>query len=666
MGREQRVIYSYGPFIGVLPHPAERAQLQTVLRSNGPGLIDYRLQAASIEERVTEYDQEIGKLQSLLSKMVADRTILQKYAIACRSEISGPIQRLLDDILLRIFEFFCAFQPARMGYRAFDVLDHSLLRSLAQVCADWRSLIMDSPGLWAKIGMMDSFGIFPDRRMVPFASSALERSGTAPLHICISMQGSDFGSGLLSSLLPSAFTQSSGGSILELFAQHSHRWKKAMISIGENSRAVAQALTLAKGQFPLLETLYITALPDECDCFEFAPALTDITLQHPIPPNPKLPWWQLRSLAYAGLRRGTDVPQVKSQLSRCPQITTLWFRNVFLEAPRAYTSPPPPLPAIVSDVHTLGLSIFPDVEAGHGESHGFIALLGCITLRRARALVLQAEHDEPFLWSQPAFVAFSARSSLHATLRSLEISDVMISAGQLLECLSSLPRLESLSISDPCPTSYDYIEDYGYNRALAMFPVDDTLLRGLTYSRLVPQLHSFACKTFMQFEESNYLDFVSSRGRRGRNVDGPFQSSILYYQHATVSPVLREGLSKLALQKVLISRLERDYLGTVWPSASKLDPNDLTAPIRGRLGDDSDASYSDGDEEYSESDEDRDEQVPTPQAYLPDNLAKSPTTRARARALSGPPPAKSEFSSKYLPWKLRTRSETRRKSRPNF
>ncbi|KAF7338757.1 hypothetical protein MSAN_02198100 [Mycena sanguinolenta] len=600
MEREQRVTYSYGPFSGVLPHPAERAQLHTVLRSNGPGLIDYRLQAASIEERVAEYDQEIGKVQSLLNKMVTDRTILQKYAVACLG-VSGPIQRLLDDILLRIFGFSCAFQPARMTYQArFDVLDHSLLRSLAQVCTDWRSLIMDSPALWAKIGM-GSFGLFLDRRMIPFASLALERSGTAPLHICICTHGSGFGSGLFSSLrssiLPPEFTQNPGPSILELFAQHSHRWKKAMISIGESGQAVAQGLTLVEN-FPLLETLHIAALPDECDRFESAPALTDITLEHPIPPNPKLPWRQLRSFTYAGLRRVTDVTKVKSQLSLCPQITTLWFHNVFLESPRPYTTPPPPLPAIVSDSHTLGISIFPDVEACHGESHGFIALLGCITLRRAHTLVLQAEHDEPFLWSQSAFLAFSARSALHTTLRALEISDVMICAEQLLECLSGLPSLESLSISDPCPTSYNYIDGYGYNSALAMFPVNDTLLRGLTWTPgshpLVPQLHSFACKTFMQFEESNYLDFVRSRVAPERNADGPFQSSVLYYLHATVSPILTEGLSKLALQKVLISRLERDYLGTAWPQSSKLDPNDLSAPIKGRLDCDSAASYSDG------------------------------------------------------------------------
>ncbi|KAF7338752.1 hypothetical protein MSAN_02197600 [Mycena sanguinolenta] len=200
----------------------------------------------------------------------------------------------------------------------------------------------------------------------------------------------------------------------------------------------------------------------------------------------------------------------------------------FLEAPRPYTSQPPALPAIVSNVHTLGISLFPDTEM-YEESYGFVALLGCFTLRQARTLVLQSEHGrDPIGWSQSAFLAFSARSSLHATLRSLEISGVMISAEQLLACLSTLPSLESLSISDPCPMSYGYIEGYGYNRALVMFP-HCPQGKQLSRFRLLPPL----------------------------NTDGPFQSSILYYQRATVDPVLAEA----------------------WPRASKLDPNDLSAPL---------------------------------------------------------------------------------------
>ncbi|KAJ6469400.1 hypothetical protein C8R45DRAFT_1016923 [Mycena sanguinolenta] len=467
-------------------------------------------------------------------------------------------------MLLQIFKFFSAFPPPAyendwdgMPYTARVGSMYYLLRYLGQVCVSWRDLVMETT-----------------TRMMQLASLALERSAIAPLNICI--RGLDFDA-------------TSGGPVLELLTRHSHRWKEAMIWANEEgSQAVAQALALADGNFPLLESLYISGLPNGDDFFERAPHLTELTLEHPIPPDPALPWQQLRSLTYTGLCEPTDISIVADQLSRCPQITRLSFHGLSI----AHSSPSLgayALPAIVSDVHALRIGLFPDAEVNE-ESPSFVALLGCITLRQACTLRLESEHGQsPFGWSQTAFLAFSTRSSLHDTLRTLGISNVMITADQLLECLSGLPRVEALSISDPCPSSYDYFE-YGFTETLALFPVDNALLHGLTWTpksdTLVPQLHSFACKTFMQFEESNYLDFVSSRVGPGRNVDGPFQSSILHYQHATVSPVLASGLFELVLQKVLRSRLEHDHSGAAWPHASKLDPNNLSKPPTIQLRDD--------------------------------------------------------------------------------
>jgi len=83
------------------------------------------------------------------------------------------------------------------------------------------------------------------------------------------------------------------------------------------------------------------------------------------------------------------------------------------------------------------------------------------------------------------------------------------------------------------------------------------------------RLHSFDCITFMQFEASSYLDFIASRVGPGRNADGPFQSSILYYRRITANPLLAQRLSEFVLRKELMSRLERDYLGSVWPQEHK-------------------------------------------------------------------------------------------------
>jgi hypothetical protein len=70
----------------------------------------------------------------------------------------------------------------------------------------------------------------------------------------------------------------------------------------------------------------------------------------------------------------------------------------------------------------------------------------------------------------------------------------------------------------------------------------------------------------MQFEESSYVVFISSRVGPGRNADGPFESSILYSRgkgatvEAPLAKRLSVRLSQFVLRKELGSRIERDDL----------------------------------------------------------------------------------------------------------
>ncbi|KAJ7323001.1 hypothetical protein DFH08DRAFT_941716 [Mycena albidolilacea] len=264
-----------------------------------------------------------------------------------------------------------------------------------------------------------------------------------------------------------------------------------------------QVSDVRKGHFPLLERLLVDGVPVDHDLFQFSPRLAELTLE------------------------AHDFPAVVS--------------------------------AVVSAVHSLAINFC------HGISLGFVKFLGCITLRRARVLLLKTEHTfYPVCWPQTAFLAFSTRSSLHDTLlRVLEIFNLAISGDQLVECLAGLPRVEILSVSDP--NHWDAVPD---NRQLL---INDDLLRGLTWTSdtglaLVPQLHSFACDTFMQFEESSYVGFISSSVGPGRNADGPFESSILYSRgkgatvEAPLAKHLSVRLSQFVLRKELRSRIERDDL----------------------------------------------------------------------------------------------------------
>jgi hypothetical protein len=141
----------------------------------------------------------------------------------------------------------------------------------------------------------------------------------------------------------------------------------------------------------------------------------------------------LCSVTFNRLPGQDDIARAVLQLCRCPQITRLPFYRPRIPQKSVFGFPAPTardFPAVVSDVHS------PAINFCHGVSLGFVKFLGCITLRRARVLLLKTEHTyHPVCWSQTAFLAFSTRSSLHDTLRVLEIFNLAIFGDQLVACL---------------------------------------------------------------------------------------------------------------------------------------------------------------------------------------------------------------------------------------
>ncbi|KAJ7018560.1 hypothetical protein C8F04DRAFT_381817 [Mycena alexandri] len=567
----ERNTYSYGPFLPRrLPDSLERAGLLTILRSNGRcapsnGPVDYGRQSAPTLAKVAEYDIEIAKVQAILTRMREDRSILQYHANGCAS-VSAPIRRLPDEMLLEIFHLCSPLQHPTYyddwrEYYEDDPLSkvqratprYRYLLQLAQVCASWRSLIMDSPALWAKIEV--DFTHLVNRReysadepilateILGISRVFLERSALAPLQI--HLRGHNFG------LVPY-------GPVLDSMVRQSHRWTHAKIWPGAY-RGDFAAFASVRGNLALLESLHVSNLRNDCDFFEFAPRLTELTLEEPIPSHPKLPWGQIRTLSYARLF-SDELNYALSHLSHCTQLAKLVILRLYISA----RDDPFILPPLISDVQSLALG-FTSESDYDTESPIVSELLGCFTLRRAHTLHFETENS-PLPWHHTAFLALCSRSSLHDTLRTLEIDNLAISAAQLLECLSALPRLETLSISDPNPYPSSYRNAIAENPE--KFLVTDILLRGLTLNPdsedLVPHLHTFDCKTFMQFEHRSYLDFIASRVGPGRNAAGPFQSSILYFRDIQVNPLLEEGLAEFVLRQQLRSRFESDRLNALW------------------------------------------------------------------------------------------------------
>ncbi|KAJ7034524.1 hypothetical protein C8F04DRAFT_1183070 [Mycena alexandri] len=214
--------------------------------------------------QVEEYDVEIAKY----------------HADACHS-ISAPIRRLPDEMMLQIFHLCSPLKHLASygdwGYLFFDAdanLKTEHIAHLAQVCATWRSLVLDSPTLWSTIELDFEYMIPLSNRNNAGEILALARSLIALLQIWIDRYTFSF-----------------------------------------------KELAPSKGKYPLLQTLHISRLPEDCDFFEIAPRLTAVTLESPFPAHPKLPWEQLRSLSYSDLDT-KDLPIALAQVSRCPQLTS--------------------------------------------------------------------------------------------------------------------------------------------------------------------------------------------------------------------------------------------------------------------------------------------------------------------------------------------------------
>ncbi|KAJ7274925.1 hypothetical protein C8J57DRAFT_1224482 [Mycena rebaudengoi] len=146
-------------------------------------------------------------------------------------------------------------------------------------------------------------------------------------------------------------------------------------------------------------------------------------------------------------------------------------------------------------------------------------------------------------WPHPQSLAFFSRSSLSRSLKVLEIPYVVITEADLAECLSELPALEHLAISD-----HNAWEVYHHL-------ITDSLFQRLTWtsdpSCLVPRLNFLSCRTRLIFHDAVFLQFVLSRVAPGRNSSGPFKVTLLYYDgdERELDVGVQQQLQELKLQK---------------------------------------------------------------------------------------------------------------------
>ncbi|KAJ7687693.1 hypothetical protein B0H17DRAFT_1332327 [Mycena rosella] len=484
----------------LLPDPSTSRQIRELLRSNSPPPYHIPFTISALSDELARYDARIEALREELAGLEAARAALKAYYDDCGA-LLAPIRRLPSELLVKIFgllsteenESRTAFPTSSSA--AIFRLSQAHLLVLSRVCSRFHTLVINTSTLWNTIWLDSIMWHKPrDRnRMLFLLGRMIERGGNCLLNV---------------------FIQNTSGApydaALKLLAEHSERWRTANILCPYDDM---RYLSLAKGNLAHLKTLSLSCWGPSSNIgiFELAPNLRSITVNNGTsshwPAFVALPnsfFLRLRSVRISEILEGAlgevSSTSVLSRLSPMTKVTLKSISTCMVDG---------------SDIEPVTSSI----SALAIESDQFSANLRRTIAKIIQSLTLPAlqelelvSTDFPDLvfWPHTEFLALSARSSFHNHLRSLQLLHCIIEGAELIECLSGLPLLESLAISDR----------RGVNDSTHQPLITDSLLAQLTlapgHPSAVPRLHVFQCRSLLQFDNQVFINFLLSRVQEGR------------------------------------------------------------------------------------------------------------------------------------------------------
>ncbi|KAF7375356.1 F-box domain-containing protein [Mycena sanguinolenta] len=376
-------------------------------------------------------------------------------------------------------------------------LAHAPLLIVARVCRKWRSIAMGTSLLWCDIELDSVLWASPAQRRTAFAvlESTLTRGGNSPLNITLTQRDH-----------PIPFR------VFSTLAAHSQRWE----TFSCPSHLIG-AFSSIQDRLPRLQWLHLGISQYEPGSLDYwnspsLPSLTSLILGGEILGQDmrNLPLEQLRQFECGAIDQ-SNMKNVMSLMPRLSPGTEFRFLVHQLDEPEDWAE----IERVTSNISIFYLHLLGDFNVDYSLKV-LECVLDAITLPCLTQFVLESLEYPccPLLWSHRAFLALCARSSFDCTLRTLEIYDVHITEAQLVECLSHLPSLERLAISDHQPIApISARAGVGANEVL----VTDTLLAKLTHTAdsdapsLVPRLSSLGCQTLMHFDDRALLALVVSR-----------------------------------------------------------------------------------------------------------------------------------------------------------
>ncbi|KAJ7274910.1 hypothetical protein C8J57DRAFT_1466790 [Mycena rebaudengoi] len=523
-----------------LPNPTETAQLASLLRSNcEPSDPSYcRAVIASSPVELARFDKEIGRLRGILDQVQTARAALQFHRDACQSVLSA-VHRLPSETLCAIFSLIpvgTGRDRAKMHIEEelekdeIECVSRANLLRIACVCARWHGVIMGDPALWSDITLdLGTLCWHSSKRgrMLNLLKSVLDRGSNTAITVHVT-DSNNFGP------TPSK--------PLKLLAQYSRRWRDVALVIAPTDSGCMSA---AQGHLPLLETLSITGgypqlLDDLLDSFCSAPRLTRLSVSGP---SSALSTFPLKQLQYLSLLE-LDTEDLDGALALMGSLsnTATFLINIVTNRGPSPTFDHDYMPAVAT-IRAFVVSFANHRHFSFYDPATLEAVFNSVTVNFQELTVIPEEVS--LAWpDRQSLPFFFSHLSLH--LKVLNILDVVISADALVQCLSELPSLEQLAVSDHNIDVYANIDNF----------MTDSPFRRLTWtsdpSCLVPRLNSLKFRTSSLLSiDHAFLKFVVSRLKPGRSSDGPFKTTIICPNDLDYRPVEYDRLWDLKGQKEL-------------------------------------------------------------------------------------------------------------------
>ncbi|KAJ7477404.1 hypothetical protein FB451DRAFT_189953 [Mycena latifolia] len=502
------------------PGPAAKAWIRDLLRSHSqpPDHLRSTISALSKEvaqcdedissyaDQISHFESEISRLQTQLARAKADRAELQSHYDNVRSLLS-PIRRLPPEILVDIFTLFrITSDVGEEGEEETPRLTQKPLLAVSQVCARWHALVLGTPTLWDNIHLYGPplwRNSKRAKRGIQLLRLALERSQNSPLDITI--------------IDPLKYNPP-----LDLLAKHSARCKTIDFM---GAFPQVDRLFRAPGKFPSLETLTVILLERKSggiDFFDLAPRMKTFAASVALLKDmPSLPLDRLDTFGCLASTE-SEVTASVALMARTPHTTRfrleLFLGNWTFDNVLGFD-----IPHTSSDIGSLSMEVQDYFKAEHCVK-ALSDIFASLTLPRLQELSFRSmEHPLSLMhWPHSTFLDLAVRSSFHTNLHSLDVSHVVVTEANLVECLSALPCLHRLAIAD-----HEIHDDSGANEHL----ITDSLLSKLTLAAnlppLVPRLRSLTCDSVLQFDDNVFLRFLVSRRQQAPDA-APFSCQMYW------------------------------------------------------------------------------------------------------------------------------------------